>query len=300
NPRPLHLAQAMRGREHDAAFSITLVDLCHRRVTINRAFCQRRERSQDSLRLPKRVGKKDAVAAASRIFLPPIENLSSQVRVAMPSIPWRAKCGFGHKHITWHWLKWVTGGIRFSFIIAGDDPDFSVPFHAYLGRSQNMSGGMEGNLHAAKLDFFPVIDAMHSNVLSESCPQYTNTRLRAVVLLTAAPRMITVRMCDHGALGCAHRINVEVPGRTIQSLFRHYQHSGCDHTPRFQRIPTQQNRRSPGQGAKKLFDPQRPEKPWVPAGASGHELSRPKRVSWLPASGMMSAMSIPVSCVGVK
>ena len=45
---------------------------------------------------------------------------------------------------------------------------------------------------------------------------------------------------------------------------------------------------------------QRPEKTWVPAGASGHELSRPKRVSWLPAYGMMSAMSIPVSCVGVK
>src|SRR5215831_14284836 len=159
----------MRGREHDAAFSITLVDLCHRRVTINRAFCQRRERSQDSLRLPKRVGKKNAVAAASRIVLPPIENLSAQVRVAMPSIPWRTKCGFGHKHLTWHGLKWFTGGIRFSFIIAGDDPDFSVPFHAYLGRSQHMSGGMEGNLHAAKWDFFPVIDAMNSNVLSESC-----------------------------------------------------------------------------------------------------------------------------------
>src|SRR5215510_12835199 len=78
----------------------------------------------------------------------------------MPSITWRTKCGFGHKHLTWHGLKWFTGGIRFSFIIAGDDPDFSVPFNAYLGRSQNMSGGMEGNLNAAKLDFFPVIDAM--------------------------------------------------------------------------------------------------------------------------------------------
>src|SRR5262249_14886779 len=138
NPRTLHRAQAMRGREHDAAFSITMVDLCHRRVTIHRAFCQRRERSQDSLRLPKRVGKKNAVAAAGRISLPPIENLSSQVRVAMPSITWRTKCSFGHKHITWHGLKWFTGGIRFSFIIAGNDPDFSVPFHAYLGRSQNM------------------------------------------------------------------------------------------------------------------------------------------------------------------
>jgi hypothetical protein len=65
-------------------------------------------------------------------------------------------------------------------------------------------------------------------------------------------------------------------------------------------IPTQQQRRSTGQGAKKPLDPQRPKKTWVPAGASGHELSRPKRVSWLPAYGMMSAMSIPVSCVGVK
>src|SRR5215471_13209657 len=65
-------------------------------------------------------------------------------------------------------------------------------------------------------------------------------------------------------------------------------------------IPTKQKRRSTGQGAKKPLDPQRPEKRWVPAGASGHELSRPKRVSWLPAYGMMAAMSIPVSCVGVK
>jgi hypothetical protein len=68
----------------------------------------------------------------------------------------------------------------------------------------------------------------------------------------------------------------------------------------FQRIPTKQKRRSTGPGAKKPFDPQRPEKTRVPAGASGHELSRPKRVPWRPAYGMMSAMSIPVSCVGVK
>src|SRR5262245_35506086 len=68
----------------------------------------------------------------------------------------------------------------------------------------------------------------------------------------------------------------------------------------FQRIPTKQKRRSTGQRTKKPLDPQRTKKTWVPAGASGHELSRPKRVSWLPAYGRMSAMSIPVSCVGVK
>jgi hypothetical protein len=49
--------------------------------------------------------------------------------------------------------------------------------------------------------------------------------------------------------------------------------------PTFQRIPTKQKRRSTGQGAKNSLDPQRPEKTWVPADASGHELSRPKRVS---------------------
>src|SRR6516165_646352 len=42
------------------------------------------------------------------------------------------------------------------------------------------------------------------------------------------------------------------------------------------------------------------KKEWVPDGTSGHELSRPKRVSWLPAYGMMWATSIPVSCAGVK
>jgi hypothetical protein len=42
------------------------------------------------------------------------------------------------------------------------------------------------------------------------------------------------------------------------------------------------------------------KKKWVPDGASGHELSRPKRVSWLPAYGMMWATSILVSCAGVK
>jgi hypothetical protein len=70
--------------------------------------------------------------------------------------------------------------------------------------------------------------------------------------------------------------------------------------PTFHRIPTKQKRRSTGPGAKKSLDPQRPEKKWVPDGASGHELSRPKRVSWLPAYGMMWATSIPVSCGGVK
>src|SRR4029453_17255778 len=77
----------------------------------------------------------------------------------------------------------------------------------------------------------------------------------------------------------------------------------CNHVsenPRFHQIPTKQKRRSTGQGAKKPLDPQRPEKTWVPDGASGHELSRPKRVSSLPAYGMMWATSIPVSCVGVK
>ena len=69
---------------------------------------------------------------------------------------------------------------------------------------------------------------------------------------------------------------------------------------RFPRIPTKQKRRSTGQGAKRPLDPQRPEKKWVPDGAGGHELSRPKRVSWLPASGRLWATSIPVSSVGVK
>jgi hypothetical protein len=68
----------------------------------------------------------------------------------------------------------------------------------------------------------------------------------------------------------------------------------------FHWIPTKQKRRSTGQGAKKSLNPQRPEKKWVPDGASGHELLRPKRVSWLPAYGMMWATSIPVSCAGVK
>src|SRR5215468_5086408 len=76
--------------------------------------------------------------------------------------------------------------------------------------------------------------------------------------------------------------------------------TGSPDNSTFKRIPTKQKRRSTGQGAKKPLEPQRPEKTWVPAGASGHELSRPKRVSWLPAYGRMSAMSIPVSCVGVK
>jgi hypothetical protein len=68
----------------------------------------------------------------------------------------------------------------------------------------------------------------------------------------------------------------------------------------FPRIPTKQKRCSTGRGAKKPLDPQRPEKTWVPDGAGGHELSRPKRVSWLPAYGRIWATSIPVSCVGVK
>ena len=38
----------------------------------------------------------------------------------------------------------------------------------------------------------------------------------------------------------------------------------------------------------------------APDDTCGHELSRPKRVSWLPAYGVMSGTSIPVSCVGVK
>jgi hypothetical protein len=71
-------------------------------------------------------------------------------------------------------------------------------------------------------------------------------------------------------------------------------------TGTFQRIPTKQKRRSTGRGAKKSLDPQRPEKRWVPDGACGHALSRPKRVSWLPAYGRIWAMSIPVSCGGVK
>ena len=37
-------------------------------------------------------------------------------------------------------------------------------------------------------------------------------------------------------------------------------------------------------------------KKWVPDGTCGHELSRPKHVSWLPAYGMVWATSIPVAC----
>ena len=42
------------------------------------------------------------------------------------------------------------------------------------------------------------------------------------------------------------------------------------------------------------------QKPWIPEGTCGHELSRSKRVSGLPVYGMLSATSIPVACGGVK
>jgi hypothetical protein len=60
-----------------------------------------------------------------------------------------------------------------------------------------------------------------------------------------------------------------------------------DRQEQFLHIPTKQKRRSTGQGAKNPLDPQRPEKRWVLDGTCGHELSRPKRVSWLPAYRMM-------------
>src|SRR5215831_19094413 len=67
-----------------------------------------------------------------------------------------------------------------------------------------------------------------------------------------------------------------------------------------ERFLRNKNAALPVRAQKRPLDLQRPEKTWVPAGASSHKLSRPKRVSWLPVYGMMSAMSIPVSCVGVK
>ena len=52
-------------------------------------------------------------------------------------------------------------------------------------------------------------------------------------------------------------------------------------------FPRNKNAALPVRAQKDPLDPQRPEKKWVPDGTCGHELSRPKRVSWLPAYGMM-------------
>jgi Homeodomain-like domain len=58
-------------------------------------------------------------------------------------------------------------------------------------------------------------------------------------------------------------------------------------TTTWKEFPRNKNAALPVRAQRSPLDQQRPEKKWVPDGAFGHEPSRPKRVSWLPAYGMM-------------
>jgi len=116
---------------------------------------------------------------------------------------------------------------------------------------------------------------------------------------TSQPHALPNRCAHRGALLSRGTV---VDG-TLACRYHGWRDAGtgkCVHIPGSYPLPTKKERRSPGQGAQKPLDPQRPAHKMGPSGTYQHALSRPMRVACRPIPGRYDVPCSHFSSCGVQ
>ncbi len=87
-----------------------------------------------------------------------------------------------------------------------------------------MARRMKRKLHSSERKKLAVIKIRDSNGLSQAAPEQISSHLGAVVPLAPAPRMIAVRMGDHGVFNRTAGVDVKISGSAIKPLRSERQH----------------------------------------------------------------------------
>ena len=123
-----------------------------------------------------------------------------------------------------NWSRWIESPtrprlarrVRIGLVIARDDTDFPPIFEAHLGRSENMAGGVKGELHAMQRNQLAVWRCFDRRRCAQARLQHGLARRCREILAAAGPGMIGVRMREHGPRYRAPRVDAKVPGSAIQ------------------------------------------------------------------------------------
>ena len=104
-------------------------------------------------------------------------------------------------------------------VVAGDDPDFAVAFHANLGRAEDVSGGMEGDAHLSDADGGAVGFGLDGGLVADAGAQQGLSGKCGQVGSRSGACVVAMSVSNEGAIDGEGRVDMEISGGAVQSGF---------------------------------------------------------------------------------
>ena len=114
-------------------------------------------------------------------------------------------------------FKCAADTIILCFIVAANDPNFALVFHPYLGGTEYMAGGMQGN-------FYPVANNRcisfnsFGNDIAQPKFQYSEGISMAEVMAATGTGMIAMGVGDHCPRNGQPGIDIKIACRAVKSF----------------------------------------------------------------------------------
>src|SRR5690606_22641850 len=164
--------------------------------------------AQKALRLAQRIAEEHAGEAERLITPPPGIDLVKDRFGMRPSVDRQPEGAFGDQDIARDELERLAGRIGIRLVVARHDPDLATRLDANLGRAQDVSGGLEGDLDAVDGERSAIGHRLYRDV-SESGSDQRLAGFRARIRPGAPARMIGMRMSDDGPIDRTVRVDVK-------------------------------------------------------------------------------------------
>ena len=180
---------------------------------------------QDPLRLAEAVAHEQAGAARVGVAAPPVVDRGEQLGLRLPAVDRQAEGRFGDEAVAAHRLERRArrvvlarvGRAAGDVVVARRDPDPAAVLEPHLRRAEHVAGRMKAEAHAEVVDLLAVRERLQVD-LAEARAQHAFGRRRGEVVRVAAPRVVAVRMRDHGALDRPPRVDVEIARRAVEAF----------------------------------------------------------------------------------
>ena len=192
----------------------------HGAMEVDRLFRKSFQLRQHPLRLAEGVTEEQRSDAALPIRAPPAHDFLHHLRRRRPSVDGQREGRFADEHVALELLEGGAGRVRLSLVVAGDHPDRALVLDANLRGAEDVPGRVQRNLGFTEAKRRPVIDRRDGIA---RCPAVTGDRRARTcenVARAAVAEMIPMRVRDHRGLYRLPGVDVEIPGRAVETAIR--------------------------------------------------------------------------------
>ena len=127
-----------------------------------------------------------------------------------PAIDRKPERGLGNKDVAAHRLEWLTRWVGFRFVIARNDPHFTVVLNSYLGGAENVACRMERKLYSVEREALIPASRFNARPGSQTRAENAYSVGRREVRARTPASMIAVSVRDDRSIDGEPRVDVKV------------------------------------------------------------------------------------------